>query len=497
MIHYILQIIAFQLLFLITYDLFLKKETFFNWNRAYLLLTPILSFVLPLFRLDFIKKNIPETYSIQLPEVLITDSPMQFYQLPEVIIRSENYLFSYVSLIPVIGYAYYIGIGISLMLFIYKIIKIVRIRKSGVKKMDPNKNITLVSLPNTNTAFSFFNTIYIGDSLSEIKKSNVIIHEKIHIREYHSLDLILFELLRIVLWFNPLIYVYQHRMTVLQEYIADAKSVTKTNKKEYYQDLLSQIFQTEKISFINTFFNHSLIKNRIVMLQKSKSKKIFQLKYLILVPIVCTMLMYTSCSEDFTIKEEKIEEQLIEQKAKLLLTKIERQGELTSEDGKKFAILMEDVSNLPNESATYKNNKIIRDLAKIVLKHKTPKSIDTGEVLFGQLDVSPIHPDCKNQTAEDGKKCFSQKIAQHVGQEFNTKIGEEIGLSGKLRIYVRFKIDKTTGKAVDIKIRGPHPKLEQEALRVINTLPIMTPGIHNGEPVSVLYSLPIVFEIKE
>ena len=90
-----------------------------------------------------------------------------------------------------------------------------------------------------------------------------------------------------------MVYVYQNRVSELHEFIADAQ-VAKTHKKEQYQLLLSQVFQTQHISFINQFFKSSLIKKRIVMLQKSKSKRVWQLKYLLLVPLVVGMLVYTS-----------------------------------------------------------------------------------------------------------------------------------------------------------------------------------------------------------
>ena len=102
---------------------------------------------------------------------------------------------------------------------------------------------------------------------------------------------------------------------------------------------------------------------------------------------------------------------------------------------------------------------------------------------------------CEGLSQEETKKCFSQKISQHVGKEFNTKIGKENGLVGKQRIYTRFKID-STGKIVDIQVRGPLPEIEKETHRVIKTLPAMTPGVQDGVNVSVLFSLPIVYEIK-
>lgn len=497
MIHYILQIIAFQLLFLLTYDLFLKKETFFNWNRIYLLLTPILSFLLPLLKFDFIRNTIPETYSIQLPEVLITNSPMQVYNLPEVVIAQETEAFNYYSLIPILGYIWYIGITASLLLFIYKIFKIVKLKKTGTKVQ--SQDITFVSLPNTTAAFSFFKTIYIGNNLSQLKKTNVIEHEKIHVKEYHSFDLIFFEILRVLFWFNPLIYIYQNRVAMLQEYIADAKAISITSKKAYYQDLLSQVFQTEKISFINTFFNHSLIKSRLVMLQKSKSKKIYQLKYLLLFPVVAAMLVYSSCSEDQrTIENKEVPLTTLTQRAESLLNKIESEGTYTEESEKLFSTLMQDISNMPENELTPENIEIFKNLMQTIskVKPKTTEEIEVEGVPFKYLDVAPVHPNCKDLVGADAKKCFSQEVSKHVASEFNTTLGNDIGLTGRLRIYARFKINKS-GDIEDIQVRGPHPSLEEEGLRVIKMLPKMEPGIKDGAPVSVLYSLPIIFEIQE
>src|SRR5690606_38987964 len=87
------------------------------------------------------------------------------------------------------------------------------------------------------------------------------------------------------------------RITELHEFIADSKSV-KTQKKQYCQLLLQDTFQTEQLSLANQFFNHSLIKKRIVMLQKSTSKKIWQLKYLLLIPVITIILLYTSCEAE-------------------------------------------------------------------------------------------------------------------------------------------------------------------------------------------------------
>jgi len=277
MLHYILQIIAYQLLFLIVYDIFLKKETFFTWNRCYLLITPILSFILPFIQIDAIRETIPASYTIALPEVLlqtsVADTAIQGGMLDEIVLTGTKPI----SFITWMLGIWIVGMAIALGCFVYKVLKIQSLKSRGTLKQIGE--LKIVTLPDTDTAFSFFNTIFLGENLSDMQRDNIMLHETIHIREHHSFDMLFFEILRIVCWFNPLVYVYQNKMMLLQEYTADAKVVSQNGKKTYYQSLLSQVFKTENVSFINTFFNHSLIKKRISMLQKSKSRKIAQFKY--------------------------------------------------------------------------------------------------------------------------------------------------------------------------------------------------------------------------
>lgn len=484
MIHYILQTIAIQLLFLVVYDLFLKKETFFNGNRLYLIATPILSFILPLIKISAIRQNIPSAYLIELPEILIDSSKSVEILLPEIILRSPESIFPFITISTLLQSIWLLGIIFSTILFLYKIYKIAILKKAGIKtKTD---TFTVILLPHTNTAFSFFKTIFVGELLSETKRTNILLHEKMHVSQYHSLDLLFFEVLRIVFWFNPLVYLYQNRIATLQEYIADAKAISETGKKEYYQDLLSQIFQTDKISFINTFFNHSLIKNRIVMLQKSKSKRIFQLKYLLLVPIICSMLVYTSCSQDASAQSE---EEIAETEGSLVKNievvrqQIETQGELSDKEKAALNALVQKAYE----------TKSIANLEKMLPETFLQTKRKSDEIPFVNLDKAPVFPGCENLTEDEAKKCFSQNIKKFVAQEYNVELGK--GLQGVQRIYARFKIDKS-GNTTDIQARGPQKKLADEAVRVIESLPQMKPGMKDGKPVNVLYSLPITFKLK-
>ncbi len=300
MVQYILECIAFQLVFLIIYDFFLKRETFFQWNRLYLLGTHVLSLLLPWIKIEAFKTTMPVEYYVY-PEFLwnMQTNPIELSATGT----------SWIDISWEEG-VFMLGILAASVLFAYKMWQLYRLRKKG--EVHYFTEFTLIIVANSNFAFSFFKSIFLGDDVVQDKHENIIKHELVHLRQKHSYDLLFFELLRIVFWFNPLVYVYQNRISELHEFIADAH-VSKTNKKEQYQLLLSQVFQTQHISFINQFFKSSLIKKRIVMLQKSRSKKVWRLKYLLLLPIVLGMLFYTSLEgQETNIQENNQDQKLIE-----------------------------------------------------------------------------------------------------------------------------------------------------------------------------------------
>ena len=118
------------------------------------------------------------------------------------------------------------------------------------------------------------------------------------------------------------------------------------------------------------------------------------------------------------------------------------------------------------------------------------------EVPFAVIENVPVFPGCESGNNDAKKACMSEKIAAFVNKKFNTELASELGLTGRQRINVIFKIDKT-GNIVGIRARAPHPGLEKEAERVIGMLPKMQPGKQRGKPVNVPYSLPIVFQVQD
>jgi bla regulator protein blaR1 len=536
MLQYIIQTIAFQVFFLLVYDAFLKKETFFNWNRLYLLSTAVLSIALPFIKIDGFKDVVPQQYIINLPEIFIGNKPK--FEANQIQIETISTLtesaFSWNVL-------FYVGVVIATLLLVFKIAKIVWM----LYKYPKNKIgfFNIVSLINSSAAFSFFNYIFLGERLSEHEKESILKHEIVHVTQKHTLDLLFFEVLRIVFWFNPLVYMYQNKIMVLHEFIADASAVKHQNKTEYYQNLLSQVFETKNISFINPFFKQSLIKKRIVMLQKSKSNQVNLLKYALLIPMVLGMLVYTSCVQNLYSQEKEVQSEskmvqnspLIE-KIKAVKNQIQIQGNTSDEENNGLDLLLKIAkqdafdSKLVEDVQVYISKEPKTDLMKKISdvfeqiqaqghiseeENKTLKELliftsDDGfndsffadvvkniEVPFGVIEQVPVFPGCESLTSNiERKDCMSKEIAMFVNKNFNTGVGKENGLVGKQRINVIFKINQE-GNIVDVRSRAPHPALEAEAVRVIKMLPKMLPGKQKGKVVTVPYSLPIIFMVPE
>ncbi|MGB0981350.1 MAG: M56 family metallopeptidase [Winogradskyella sp.] len=289
MLYTILQILAFQAFFLLIYDVFLKHDTFFNCNRAYLLITSVLAIVLPFIQLPQLQNLATKNTIIRLPEVFIgAKTPTNF----ELQIADQAGIVLEQPPTPIWQIIGLVGIGVAALVFSFKMAKIFWLKHKNPKRWQ--YNVLIVRLVNSNAAYSFFNTIFIGERIIESEKPTIYKHELVHVKELHTLDLLFFELLKILFWFNPLVYIYQNRIKTVHEYIADAKAVKESGKTEYYKSLLYQVFDSNSLSFTNTFFKQSLIKKRIVMLQKTKSKPINLFKYALVLPLVFGMLIYTA-----------------------------------------------------------------------------------------------------------------------------------------------------------------------------------------------------------
>ncbi|WP_405399488.1 energy transducer TonB [Maribacter sp. Asnod2-G09] len=427
MIQYILECIAFQLLFLVIYDFFLKKETFFQWNRVYLMGTFVLSLILPWVKIEAFKQQVPQTFA-QYPEYLWglqnTDVVVQVQESSGLNITwQEGVLYG--------------GMLVAMVLFGLKIRQLYLLRKSGEKITYPL--FTQIVIANSNIAFSFFKSIFIGDKVLKMKHDTIIAHELVHIKQRHTYDLLFFEFMRIVGWFNPLVYVYQNRISELHEFIADAQ-VTKEHKSDHYEQLLAQVFQTEHISFINQFFTKSLIKKRIIMLQKSKSKKVWQLKYLLLVPMVLGMLLYTSCKMNKTTTDS----QEINKNDELLISEIKD----------KIKVNNLDTYYLYNSGLTEKHRDMNQTFTKneyFLYEVLQNKSLEEGLIEYTKIypdepvKLTLVQPSTEGYNRYVNKKNAYKSIDNNLKMSVNSFEKQfayyDFSLGAHPSDYIEFKVD--------------------------------------------------------
>ena len=276
------------------------------------------------------------------------------------------------------------------------------------------------------------------------------------------------------------------------------------------------------------------------MLSKKKSKQVKQLKYLLLIPILISMLFYISCSEELALNNEANstkEPFSFYFKTSNGLEKIDMGEKESYIDVFMFydkyrqvegfkEITVQDLK--PKEEAEYKKisddllKRNIKDKVKIEIKllrnledrravvaiipdfHDSPiKSLrkiieqrrdrTNGKgVSFSVIDKVPTFPGCP----ENDRNCFNEKIQSHFAENFDADLANQLGLSpGKKRIFMLFEIGES-GYVTDIKVRAPSPKLEAEAVRVAQKLPVMISGEHEGKKVAVKYTLPLGIDVK-
>ena len=153
------------------------------------------------------------------------------------------------------------------------------------------------------------------------------------------------------------------------------------------------------------------------------------------------------------------------------------------------SLIKEPIKNVITEPVAPNKPTITKKTSKPKIPEKSTYSI------IGVEQV-PIYPGCEDfQTNDELRQCMSKKIRKLIGRKFDSDLAGELGLTGKQRINVQFKIDKL-GSVIDISARAPHAKLEREAINTINKIPKMIPARQSNKEVVVTYWLPIVLQVQ-
>ncbi|QNR84546.1 TonB family protein [Pedobacter riviphilus] len=267
--HYLLQVNLYLIVFFGFYKLLLDKETYFTLNRIYLVSAGVLSLCIPFIRLEWLteQKAAQQVYTSVNWEAVLAQAT---------IVTERNTGFNWGNAFV---YIYCAGILFFLGRLVFNLL--------AVKK--------LITINKAGSAFSFFGKKVIDQQLPQMDV--IDIHEEAHIKQWHTVDILFFEIIGIITWLNPVIYLYKNTIKNIHEFLADELAAEfQGDKAEYAMLLLSKSFGISPNALTNGFLGKSLIKKRIFMLHKERSKKIAIVKYGIFIPLFAILIVFSSAT---------------------------------------------------------------------------------------------------------------------------------------------------------------------------------------------------------
>lgn len=289
---YLLKVNLSLMIFTCIYSLLFQHDTFFVLKRYYFLIVILFSFFYPVITIhSFPASNTPVLPFFSLEEIMGINS--------ETVNESSLSSWSIIVLVACSISSYF------LFRLLMQCISLIRHRQQAHKKKLPDG--TIVLLTNSNISpFSFFHWIFMNEeNCNSDASGNIIAHEKVHVRQFHSIDVLLVEFVCAICWFNPFIWIFRKNMKVNLEYIADAEalSMQKTDTKNYQYHLL-KMTNKKAAAIITNNFNFSQLKKRIMMMNKEKTKKRKQLLYLLMLP-VASLFFLANSMESFSQQGNK------------------------------------------------------------------------------------------------------------------------------------------------------------------------------------------------
>ncbi len=516
--HYLVQVNLYLVLFYGFYRLLLSNETFYNLNRTYLVGSAVLSFGIPFWYSDYIQSFF---ITQQVNEVFYTVlSPAVF----GVKASAEN-PFTWFDLLKVFYISFTVFLSIKL---IFNFLQLKRILENSE------------SYSKFGAGFSFFNFVFVDKDLQ--KHEVVMEHEYVHIKQLHSADVILFEVIAVLCWFNPVVYFYKKSVKNIHEFIADdIASRLEASKADYAMLLFSQQFGLNPHQLTNQFIDKSTLKRRIEMLHKPRSRKIALLKYGFTAPLFALMLVIASASIAKNNGIKKVEK-IVETTAKMPITELsilpikeilaEKEtpvkGKVTAaEDGKPLAGVMITVKEKNRGTTTDVNGNYIINAAptddltfsfvgfettaipitdKKIINVSLRKAGQTvgREQALSEVVVAAYKPTFNYESEEifttvEENPTFNGGIVElyrFIGKNLRYPIeARNKHVDGK--VFVKF-IVRADGSTSDISVlKGIGSGCDEEVVRVIGLLPKWNAGKQNGKPVSVYFTMPVSFVLEE
>ena len=465
-------------LFTILYFLLLQKETFFKMNRFFLLLALLFSLSLPMIHL-----RVYETQSIMLSEIVVSPSTNM---LEAVSIYGNNISVGVASSISASFWLiviYLSGVCFFFMRMVIRIAQIIRlIRKNEVQY---DKDIKLVFLNGDIGPFSFLSWVFIGRNVLQMKGwEKMLAHELEHIKQGHTFDILVMEIIAIFQWFNPFFWLMKRMIQENHEYLADQAVLKDESDPVFYKEVLITRFIGSEIRIVS-YFNYSLIKKRIKMMSKIKSTRLAGLKLFAAMFVAIGLIILFAC------EQKEITQNEVEKFASIKMDdsntfKISGDS-LTIEKFKKILAQIPgaELTQTSSSELTIIGNQRVGELVVVGYGKSGETKTETAgtDEVFVVVDEMPEFP--------GGDKALVRFLAENVKYPV---IAQEQGIQGK--VFVSFVVNKE-GDIEDVKVsRGVDPSLDKEAVRVVSSLPRWKPGKQHGKLVKVSFTVPINFTLQ-
>jgi len=420
---YILELNLYLTLFAATFLLIFKHEPYHRVNRWLILGSLFASALLPLIHFGSAGQTAMQV--VQLEPVLIT-AKAELAHTPVG--------FNTPSLLTSI---YILGFLISLVIFSNEFIRVRKLIQSG--KVDSNGNPKHVVSSALKSPASFFKTLIWSENIPDESRTWIADHEEVHMRENHSMDLIILRFFQAVCWFNPFIYFLKTALEATHEFRADEVVVQKHGDVNLYSKIiLSQAMDINPNVLTHQFSKSKLLKQRIMMLNKQNKNtaKPTWIKYFALIPLLAVAIIFNACTDD-------------------------------------------------NTEAPTEMEKSHKEIEKVIINKEKPdiQKIE-GTDIYSVVEVMPEYP--------GGNEAMMAYLGNNIVYPESCK---EEGVEGV--VFISFIIDKD-GMPTELEVlRSPDERLSANALEVVGKMPAWTPGKQDGEPVKVQYNSPISYKLQK
>lgn len=485
----------------LVYFLFLRKETFYRANRLYLLFAVLFSSILPLLHLkiygtgNVILANPTEDDAVNMLEMITVNASGFSHSLIDLISTSQLLLF-----------AYFLGSGLTTILILFRIGQIVRVISKG--KVVQKAGIKFVYIEGNSSPYSFLNYLFVSEELENNSGwEKMLTHESEHIRQGHTVDILLLEFISIFQWFNPFFWLLRRVIKENHEFMADRAVLDNGVTLDLYKKILVGQYIGQQFSMANNF-NSSLIKTRLKMMTKIKSSKFARFRFLGAGIMAIALLLVFACeNKDTSVVEPSADQQGVQIRSTtgggqpLVLI----DGEIADKDAMDKldpnSIESVDVLKATNSAIIEKYGELAKNgVIKITLKYGATdakkntidgvtavaygqKSSTNNDPVFQMVDKMPEFP--------GGELALRKYIARNI--KYPVDASKE-GIQGK--VYVNFVVEKDGSVGRIRVVRGVDPLLDAEAIRVAKAMPSWTPGEQRGEKVAVAYTVPINFVLQ-